>query len=255
MNDRAGHEGLGQREAWPSSTAVVNDLPKVWSNGIMSTYKGLVVRIGLRLAALGVLVWSAHELIGWTMSESAALKAGSAPMIGILVLLLLAYAVLIALPFVPGVELGLTLMMIEGAWIAPLIWAATLIGLMLAFSAGLVLPYAALRRSLIDLRLARAAELVASLEPLDGGARLELLRARLPAWLRPIARNYRYVLLAVLINLPGNFVLGGGGGILLLAGCSRIFSFVATLATVALAVAPVPVIVYALGEDLPLPGF
>jgi hypothetical protein len=33
--------------------------------------------------------------------------------------LLLAYSVLIAAPFVPGIELGLTLMAMEGPWIAP----------------------------------------------------------------------------------------------------------------------------------------
>ena len=51
--------------------------------------------------------------------------------------LLLAYALLIAIPFVPGVELGLTLMMVEGAVVAPFIWAATLMGLGLAFAGGL----------------------------------------------------------------------------------------------------------------------
>ena len=212
-------------------------------------------RIALRLALLVLVVWLAHRLIGWTMSESAALKAGLAPALGVLLLLLLAYAVLIALPFVPGVELGITLMMVEGAWIAPFIWAATLLGLTLAFVAGAALPYPALRRTLDDLRLRRAAQLVGTLEPLSREARLDFLRQRLPSWLSPLARNHRYVLLALLINLPGNSVLGGGGGILLLAGCSRLFSPVATLMTVALAVAPVPVIVYALGESLPLPGF
>ena len=70
--------------------------------------------------------------------------------IGFLVALLLAYALLIAIPFVPGVELGLTLMMVEGAIIAPFIWAATLLGLVLAFAAGAFLPYPVLRRTLED---------------------------------------------------------------------------------------------------------
>lgn len=189
------------------------------------------------------------------MAEGAALKANPMAGIGVLAALLLAYALLIAIPFVPGVELGLTLLMVEGAVIAPLIWAATLIGLVLAFAAGAVLPYPVLRRTLEDLRLTRAASLVAALEPLDREDRLSLLRDRLPRWLSPLARSHRYLLLALLINLPGNSVLGGGGGILLLAGMSRLFSPLTTFATVAVAVAPVPVLVYLVGETLPLPGF
>ncbi|MDW4549079.1 hypothetical protein R5H32_06925 [Defluviimonas sp. D31] len=212
-------------------------------------------RIGLRLVVLLCLVWAAHGLIGWTMAESRALKDGASPALWLLVLLLVAYALLIALPFVPGVELGLTLLMIEGGWIAPFIWGATLAGLMLSFLAGLTLPYPALQRTLADLRLRRAAELVAQIEPLDREARLDHLRSHLPRWLAPLARNYRYLLLALLINLPGNSLLGGGGGILMLAGCSRLFAVPVTLLTVALAVAPVPILVFALGEGLPLPGF
>ncbi len=212
-------------------------------------------RIVVRLALLALLVFLAHWLIGWTMTQGAALKANPMAGIGFLAALLLAYALLIAIPFVPGVELGLTLLMVEGAVIAPFIWAATLLGLTLAFAAGAYLPYPVLRRALEDLKLARAAALVATLEPLDREERLAALRDRLPHFLSPLVRSQRYVLLALLINLPGNSVLGGGGGILLLAGMSRLFSPLATFATVALAVAPVPVVVYLLGETLPLPGF
>lgn len=216
---------------------------------------GRLARIAIRLVLLMLLVWLSHWLIGWTMTKGAALKENPMAGIGFLAALLLAYALLIAIPFVPGVELGLTLLMIEGAVIAPFIWAATLLGLTLAFAAGAFLPYPVLRRTLEDLRLTRAAGLVAALEPLDREERLTALRDRLPRWLSPLVRSQRYVLLALLINLPGNSVLGGGGGILLLAGMSRLFSPLATLTTVALAVAPVPVLIYLMGEPLPLPGF
>lgn len=216
-----------------------------------------IARLILRLGALALLVWLAHLLIGWTMAESDALKSGarSMPALAVLGLLLLAYALLIALPFVPGAELGITLMMVEGAPIAPFIWAATLGGLAFSYAVGSLLPYPALRRFLADLGLGQAAVLIDTLEPLDRDARLDFLRARLPRWLSPLARSQRYLLLALLINLPGNSLLGGGGGILLVAGVSRLFSPAATLLTIALAVAPVPILVYALGEGLPLPGF
>ncbi|OYX41422.1 MAG: hypothetical protein B7Z02_15755 [Rhodobacterales bacterium 32-67-9] len=214
-------------------------------------------RLLLRLGALALIVWLAHLLIGWTMSETSALKsdARTMPALAVLVLLLIAYAVLIALPFVPGAELGITLMMVEGPVIAPFIWVSTFSGLALAYCVGSLLPYPALRRFLADLGLRRAGDLVGALQPLDRAARLDFLKARLPRWLSPLARSQRYALLALLINLPGNTILGGGGGILLVAGVSRLFSPAATLATIALAVAPVPVLVYWLGADLPLPGF
>lgn len=214
-----------------------------------------LLRFLLRLAALAIAVWLVHRLIGWTMAESAALEGGWMPAFGMLALLLLAYALLLAIPFVPGVELGLMLLAVEGARIAPFIWAATLLGLGLAYAAGAVIPYPALRRMLEDVRLTRAAALVGALEPLDRAERLGLLRDRLPRWLSPLVRSHRYALLALLINLPGNSVLGGGGGILLLAGVSRLFSPLATIATVAVAVAPVPILVYVLDLKLPLPGF
>ena len=214
------------------------------------------IKLASRLAALVLLVWLAHWLIGWTMVETEALKADKMPMIGILLLLLLlAYAVLIALPFVPGVELGITLLMIEGAWIAPFIWLATLLGLTMAFLAGCALPYAALRRGLADLRLMRASEMIGDLQPLDREARLKFLRDKLPGWMSPLTDGHRYFLLAILINMPGNVVLGGGGGILLLSGFSRLFAAGATVLTIAVAVAPVPLLVYAFGNGWFLPGF
>ncbi|MBC7141927.1 MAG: hypothetical protein H5U18_07180 [Rhodobacteraceae bacterium] len=222
------------------------------------TIRGISVgRLLLRLGALALIAWLAHLLIGWTMAETDALKSGarSMPALALLALLLVAYALLIALPFVPGAELGITLMMVEGPAIAPFIWAATLGGLALAYGVGSLLPYPALRRFLSDLGLRRAAGMIDALQPLDRAERLEFLRARLPRWLSPLAHSQRYLLLALLINLPGNSLLGGGGGILLVAGVSRLFSPVATLSTISVAVAPVPIIVYWLGAGLPLPGF
>ena len=63
----------------------------------------------------------------------------------------------------------------------------------------------------------------------------------------------RYPLLAALINVPGNAVVGGGGGIALTAGFSRLFRPGWTALTVALAVAPVPLIVWLTGTTDLLP--
>jgi len=58
------------------------------------------------------------------------------------------------------------------------------------------------------------------------------------------------VLLALLINLPGNSLIGGGGGILLVAGPSRLFSLPALVVTLILATAPVPLAVWLMGANI-----
>ncbi|MBT8458376.1 MAG: hypothetical protein KJN60_01785 [Boseongicola sp.] len=53
--------------------------------------------------------------------------------------------------------------------------------------------------------------------------------------------HHRCAALAVVINMPGNTILGGGGGIALAEGLSRLYQPTHFLATVAVAVAPVPI--------------
>jgi len=64
-----------------------------------------------------------------------------------------------------------------------------------------------------------------------------------PLVLRGLLR-YRYVALAVAINTPGNVILGGGGGLALMAGLSRLFSPLPFLLTVLIAVLPVPLLFF-----------
>lgn len=151
------------------------------------------------------------------------------------------YAVLLALPFVPGVEVGIAVLAMQGAAAAPAVYLATLAGLMLAFGAGRHLPPRWIAGALDDLGLRRAyARLTASCA-LPAHARL----ARLPVWARgPVLRHAG---LALAVNLPGNAVLGGGGGLLLMAGLSGLFRAGPVLATLAVAVAPVPLAVWTLG--------
>jgi hypothetical protein len=47
----------------------------------------------------------------------------------------------------------------------------------------------------------------------------------------------------VAVTLPGNTLLGGGGGIALAAGMSGVYRLPTYVATVAVAVAPVPLLV------------
>ncbi len=202
----------------------------------------------IRLCAILLIAYGIHLLMGWI--TGLALFDDDRLRIGMIVAFLLAYALLIAVPFVPGVEIGLTLMVMEGPWIAPLIYGATVAGLSLAYAVGEWVPYARLHRVFEDLRLKKACRLLEAVEPLSRTERLDALRARVPAWLRPVATRYRYVLLGLLVNLPGNAVLGGGGGILFTAGLSRLFLPAQTVVTILVAVAPVPLAVWLFDIDL-----
>lgn len=54
--------------------------------------------------------------------------------------------------------------------------------------------------------------------------------------------RYRYLLLAGLFNLPGNSIIGGGGGISILAGASRVYRVKWFFLTVMLATIPIPLL-------------
>lgn len=204
-------------------------------------------RVLIRLGALILVAYGIHLLMGWV--TGLALFEDDRLRLGMLAAFLIAYALLISFPFVPGVEIGLTLMVMEGPWIAPFIYFSTVAGLSLAYAAGEWVPHARLRRIFADLRLKRACDLLDAVQPLSRDERLAALHTRAPSWLRPLATRYRYGLIAVLVNLPGNTVLGGGG-ILFAAGLSRLFRPMPTIATILLAVAPVPLAVTLFDLDL-----
>jgi len=150
------------------------------------------------------------------------------------------YVVLMALPFMPGMEVGLTLMAMLGAGGIVLVYLCTVLALSLSFLAGRLLPPRFVARGLGRLGLTRARKLVADLEPLDAEDRLHFLARSAPSRIVPDMLRQRYLVLAVLFNLPGNAVIGNGGGIALIAGMSRLFPFPKYLFLVCLAITPVP---------------
>jgi len=157
------------------------------------------------------------------------------------------YAVLLAIPFVPGAEIGLGLIAALGPPIAILVYLCTVFGLTLSFIIGRLIPLLILIRVARDIGFERTGRLLETIEPLDRKQRLEYLLDRSPRRLLPVLLRYRYLALAVALNIPGNYLIGGGGGIALFAGVSRIFSVTGFLLTIALAVAPVPVAVLVFG--------
>lgn len=159
------------------------------------------------------------------------------------------YALLIAIPFVPGVEIGLGMLAALGPPVVALVYLCTITGLSLAFIVGRLIPLATLGRVFEELNMLRAHELMNRLEPLDQEGRLKVLVRGSSSGLVKTVLRHRYLALALALNLPGNFLIGGGGGIALIAGVSKLYSVTGFLLTVAIAVAPVPLAVYLFGSD------
>ena len=161
-----------------------------------------------------------------------------------------AYAVLIAVPFVPGVEIGLTLIGMLGPPIVFLVYLSTLAGLSTSFLVGRLISLEGLIGLLDDLRFRKANRLLATISPMTPEDRLAFLVANAPGRFVPFLLRHRYIALAIILNLPGNIVIGGGGGIALMAGASRLYSVPGFLATIILAVAPVPLAILVFGKEI-----
>lgn len=209
-----------------------------------------LARTALRLGLVIGLIVLLNGLAGWAMVAEGRLDDTDTALwrAALLLGVLLSYALLLAVPFMPGVEIGVSLMLMQGPGIAPAVWIATVLGLSLAYLVGAWVPYARLHRIAADLRLVRICALLGRLERTPQHARLRLMRQRLPGWLSTLLVARRHLLLAVLLNLPGNALLGGGGGLALLAGLSRLYSAPAAILTIALGTAPVPLAVWLWGD-------
>ncbi|OSP54166.1 hypothetical protein BV911_14015 [Pseudoruegeria sp. SK021] len=196
----------------------------------------LLVLIYLALIAAGFAL--SLVLKHWWSTEAAALARPhmQTAMIGVLIV----YVIASALPFVPGAEIGLGMIMIFGARAAPLVYMCMVGALVLAYLCGRFVPSHRIARGLSWLGLDRAAGLVLGCAARDYDQRTAFLKARLPKRVVPFVLRHRYIALAILLNLPGNSLLGGGGGLAFAAGASRIFAPVPFVGTILLAVAPIP---------------
>jgi len=152
------------------------------------------------------------------------------------------YVLWMAMPFVPGVELGLAIMVMLGPKGVVLVYLCTLLSLSLSFVVGRLIPLKTLSRFLGWLHLQKAKNLVLQLEPLNSGEKLDFLLRTAPSRIIPFLLKHRYLMIAVALNLPGNIIIGGGGGIGVIAGMSNLCPFPKYLLFVSLAITPLPIL-------------
>ena len=89
--------------------------------------------------------------------------------ISVHVLSLLLYALLMVLPFVPGVEIGPSLLVTQGAAVAQFVFLATYSGLAIAYLVGRLLPKRMLHEIFSDISLKRTTQLIERLAPRPTG--------------------------------------------------------------------------------------
>lgn len=208
----------------------------------------LLLRLVILVTVLVIATWGAHlirDALNLQIRPDNEQQVHRAIMLGSA-----AFVGLLALPFVPGAEIGFAMLAAFGANIAPLIYVLTVASMMLAYTIGRFLPIGALERLLSFLRLRRAARLVARAAPLSREERIAMLLDGQSKRAVKLGLRYRYIAVALAVNTPGNSVIGGGGGIMMIAGLSGIFSPLATFLTIAVAVSPVPLAVMFLGLQI-----
>lgn len=200
----------------------------------------LAAKITLFLAALLFL----NYFVGW-LAQYIAFQMWPRHMHAATFLLfatVVSYTLLLAIPFLPGIELGLMLMAMLGTKGIILVYVCTVLALSLSFLFGRLLPSRYLARALGWFHLNRARDLVTSLEQLGTEERLRFLLRSAPSRIAPFLLRHRFLIIGVLFNVPGNVLIGGGGGIGLVAGMSRLFHFPKYLLLVCLAITPGPII-------------
>jgi len=140
------------------------------------------------------------------------LQARDYPLLWILIVTSSLYALALAVPFLPAVELGWMIMAAFGKPAIFSIWFATPIGLLVAFALGYWMrewPWVGRLRGRFQSRVEQATGTG------FGDRALRFADRRIA--------SHPYWVLVVLINMPGNWLIGGGGGIGILAGASGMY--------------------------------
>jgi hypothetical protein len=160
---------------------------------------------------------------------------------------LLLFIAMLALPFVPGIEVSLALFAIFGTLAAVPIYLATVVALLLSYTAGRCVPLDRLAGFFDYIGLQPASALVRRLGTMTPRQRIEALMETAPNRISRVLVDHRDLALIAVLNMPGNALIGGGGGIALVAGMSGMFRPDRYLLAVAIAALPIPLFMLAGG--------
>jgi len=158
------------------------------------------------------------------------------------VILLIVYAICMMLPYLPAIELGLILLAMLDIQGILILYLVTVAALTISYAIGRTIPVSVLQTLFRFLHLKKASELFCARGECDESEQINRFIEHAPKRMVPFLLKHRYGVLAVLVNTPGNMIIGGAGGIAMVSGLSRVFGPVKFVATVLLAVSPLPLI-------------
>lgn len=208
-----------------------------------------VLRIVVFLLMLVVFAYLANQIGDWLSSKvkMEITDENRGLIFGMTILAIVLYTILIAIPFVPGVEIGLGLMMMFGASMAIPVYISTVCGLCLGFAIGRLVPEMVICGCFDYLGMTKISRMLKEMMRKPIAERMDLLTERAPKRIVSFLLRHRYIAIAAAFNIPGNTVIGGGGGIAFSAGASRLFTFPFYFLAVAIGVSPVPALVLSMG--------
>lgn len=146
------------------------------------------------------------------------------------------YTLLLAIPFIPAVELGLLIMILFGKAGCVFAYFCTVAGLSLSYSIGwFVCRYNVTKVQSFDKENLGIQNMMDKLSHTRSGSLLQVFCS-------PLLLRFRYLSIAMLVNIPGNSLIGGGGGISMFCGASSHIRYLKFLITVAIATSLFPVL-------------
>ncbi|MGI9402203.1 MAG: hypothetical protein ACR2O0_13190 [Rhizobiaceae bacterium] len=154
------------------------------------------------------------------------------------------YVMASAIPFVPGAEIGFAMIMVFGSRIVLLVYSCMVLAMLLAYLAGRFIPISSIAHLFGYLGMMRARKYILEIAVKSPSERLLMIVDRSPNRFVPFLIRHRYIAFALALNIPGNSLVGGGGGLSMIAGMSGLFAFWAFVVTVMIAIAPIPLAVY-----------
>ena len=200
-----------------------------------------VLLVGALIAAFAI---GGHDFVVWLQTLA---ERSRTPWT--LAILCTIFTVLLALPGVPGLEVAAIIMLVFGEVGIIATWLCGALAFNISFFAGRLVPEARIQRWLTPKKEVDAAKLPDFAVGQHDAMTLVLERNRVGRailrWTGPPGGWRRYVLIFVLFNMPGNFVLGGGGGIAMFCGTSRDLRWGPYFVTALLAAGVIPGLVWA----------
>lgn len=164
-----------------------------------------MMRLVLGFVTLGLAITVLWQLDGRGLLSLMSADTGGWPMLLVTGLL---YALLLAIPFVPGLELGWAIIAMFGRPGIVVAWGASIAGLCLGFAlASLLHGHPRLER----IQQQRSVLLNTADDRLS--VTMRVLRKCL-GW----HHRHPYLFVMVGLNIPGNWIIGGGGGIAWISG-------------------------------------